>query len=471
MQLATSNTVVKEKTEKPYKLKMREKLAFGLGDFGANFSWTFIASFMTIYLTDTVGMAAGMIGTIILVARLFDGISDLFMGNIIDNTKSKMGKAKPWVFWTAPPLALLTFMIFNVPSSWGSTAQIVYVLILYLLISAVFYTANNVAYSSLTSFMTKEPEERVALGSIRFMFAIAGVLLITSFTMAFVSNFGGGQRGWTLTALIAAFLCALPLMTTGWFVKERNIAEKIDKSQKTSFGPTFKALLKNKYFIFAIFLYVLIYLSMTGNGVQVYYVTYIFDNPNLMGPLSMASMLPSIAALIFAPKIVAKIGLRNTLLAGLVFGLVGSVICWMFAENVTWLLIGLILKSIGTGPLIAGASAIVADVGDLVYWKSGIPVQGSAFSITSAGMKIGQGLSSAMVGWILALGSYIPNAVEQPDSSIFAMKALFIYIPLIVLVLTVIVVAQFNHEKYMPKIRVEIGAKRVGEKRNQSIMS
>lgn len=467
----TTNTVKKEKIVKPYKLKLHEKLAFGLGDFGANFSWTFIASFMTIYLTDTVGMAAGIIGTIILVARLFDGLTDLFMGNIIDNTKAKMGKAKPWVFWTAPPLAILTFLIFNVPSSWGDTAQIVYVSLIYFLISAVFYTANNVAYSSLTSFMTKDPEERVSLGSIRFMFAIAGVLLITSFTMLLVNNFGGGQKGWTLTALIAALLCALPLMTTGWFVKERNIAEKVDEGQKTSFGSTFKVLFKSKYFILAILLYVFIYLAMTGNGVQVYYVTYIFDNPNLMGALSLSSMLPSILALIFAPKIVGKFGLRKTLMGGLLLSLIGSVLCWIFSENVTWLLIGLIIKSIGTGPLVAGASAIVADVGDLVYWKSGVPVQGSAFSITSAGMKIGQGLSSAMVGWILALGSYVPNAINQPESSIFAMKSLFIYIPLVVTVLTVMIVGLFNHEKHMPQIRLEIEKKKVGESRNKSIMS
>src|SRR5690625_515223 len=130
---------------------MIEKLTFGLGDFGANYSWTFIASFITIYLTDTVGISAAIIGTIILVARVFDGFTDLFMGTLIDNTNSKMGKAKPWVFWTAPILGILTFMLFNVPGFLGQTGKIVYVFLVYMLISAVFYTANNVAYSSLTS--------------------------------------------------------------------------------------------------------------------------------------------------------------------------------------------------------------------------------------------------------------------------------------------------------------------------------
>lgn len=167
---------------KTQKLKMSEKLTFGIGDFGANYSWTFIASFLTIYMTDTVGISAGIIGTIILISRVTDGFTDLFMGTLIDNTNSKMGKAKPWVFWTAPILGLLTFLLFNVPGALDQTGKIIYIFIIYLLISAVFYTANNVAYSSLTSLMTNDKNDRVSLGSIRFIFSQLAVLSITTFT-------------------------------------------------------------------------------------------------------------------------------------------------------------------------------------------------------------------------------------------------------------------------------------------------
>src|SRR5690625_1657310 len=190
------------------RLKMIEKLTFGLGDFGANFSWTFIASFITIYMTDTVGISAGIIGTIILIARFFDGFSDIFMGTIIDNTSTRWGKAKPWVFMTAPVLGLLTFLLFNVPGVFGQTGKIVYVFVVYFLISVIFYTANNVAYSSLTSFMTTNEKDRVSLGSIRFIFANVAVLSISAFTTVLVSTFGGGQLGWTWTAAIYGLLCA-----------------------------------------------------------------------------------------------------------------------------------------------------------------------------------------------------------------------------------------------------------------------
>src|SRR5699024_4829029 len=167
-----------------------------------------------------------VIGTIILFCRFADGFSDLFMGSIIDNTNTKMGKAKPWVFWTAPILGVLTFMLFNVPDFFGNTGKIAYIFIVYFLISVIFYTANNVAYSSLISFMSKYEKDRVSLGSIRFIFSNIRVLCITTFTTFLVTSFSENQQGWTYTALIYGFLCAVPLRITGYLVKERNVAKK-----------------------------------------------------------------------------------------------------------------------------------------------------------------------------------------------------------------------------------------------------
>jgi len=452
------------------KLKMNEKLAFGLGDFGANYSWTFIASFITIYMTDIAGISAAIVGTILLIARITDGISDLFMGTIVDNTKSKMGKARPWVFWTAPILGLLTFMMFNVPDSFGHTGKVIYVFTVYFLISTVFYTANNVAYSSLNSFMTNDKEDRVSLGSIRFIFANIAVLSITTFTTYIVDAFGGGQQGWTYTAMLYGLLCTLPLMATGWFVKERNVAEKVNKSQKGSFGPILRALFTNRYFILTLILYLLWYLRQTENGIRVYYATYIFDNANVMGLLSMAALLPMIIGLFFAPRLAGKFGIKKSVNAGLIISVIAYTIMVIFPENLTLLVIGLAINAIGLVPLQAALSAIVADVGDLVYWESGVPVQGSVFSLTSAGMKIGSGVQSALVAWSLAIGGYIAKASVQPEGAILAMKTMLIYFPLAMVVLMFITVAALNYEKVIPEIRQEIQNGNVGEYRNKDIM-
>lgn len=443
------------------KLKMSEKLTFGLGDFGANFSWTFIASFVTIYMTDIVGISAGIIGTIILISRLFDGFTDIFMGSVIDNTNTKMGKAKPWVFWTAPILGLTTFALFNVPSI-GQTGQIVYVFVVYLLISAVLYTANNVAYSSLTSFMTTDEKDRTALGSIRFIFANVAVLSISSFTTVLVSSFGGGQKGWTSTSLIYGLLCAVPLMITGYFVKERNVANNQTEKERVPVKTIFKTLLSNKHFLMALVLYLLWYLRQTEGAARVFYAAYVFQNEDLMGILSAASLIPMIIGLLFAPYITGKLGLRKSALLGLSISVVGYIIMIIFSENLTGFVIGNVINGFGLAPLQAGLTTIVADVGDIVYWKSGVPVQGSVFSITSAGMKIGQGITAALVGWALQFGGYIANTTIQPDSSIFAMKSMVIYFPFLIVIAMIITVLLMNYNKLMPRVREDISNGNVG---------
>lgn len=457
-------------TGKTQKLKRSEKLVFGLGDFGANYSWTFIASFIIIYMTDTVGMAAGIIGTIIFVTRIFDGLTDLFMGVLIDNTNSKMGKAKPWIVWTAPILGIFTFMLFNVPDTFGDTGQVVYVSAVYFLLSVVFYTANNVAYSSLTSFMTNDEKDRVALGSIRFIFANAAVLMITTFTTFIVNGFGGGQQGWTWTALLYGFLCAIPLLITGLFVKERNIARKKNDNRRIPFIQIVKVLFTDKYFILALILYLLWYLRQTENGIRVYYATYVLGNENLMGVLSMSALLPMLIGLIFAPQIVDKFGIRKSINTGLGISVVAYIFMSMFPDNLTILVITLILNAIGLVPLQAALTAIVADIGDLVYWKSGVPVQGSVFSLTSAGMKIGQGVTAGLVGWALSIGGYVAGSAAQPDSANIAMKSMFIYFPLLTVVLMIIVVALLNYDKFIPQVKEEIQRGKVGDARDTELL-
>ena len=455
------------------KLKMNEKLAFGIGDFGANYSWTFIASFLIIYMTDIVGISAGIIGTIILISRITDGFTDLFMGTVVDNTNTKMGKARPWVFWTAPVLGLLTFMLFNVPGTLGQTEKIIYISIVYFLISTVFYTANNVAYSSLTSFITNSKKDRVSLGSIRFIFAQLAVLSITTFTTFIVNAFGGGQQGWTATTIIYALLCAIPLMIAGWFVKERNVANRTDSKGTKKRVPFFlimKVLLTNKYFIITITLYLLWYLRQTDNAMRIYYATYIFDNADIMAILSLATTLPAVIGLMFAPKIVEKWGIRNSIIAGLVISLISYVMMAVFSENLTLLTIGLIINAVGLVPFTAALSAIVADVGDLIYWKSGVPVQGSVFSLTSAGMKIGSGLQVAIVGWALSMGGYIAGANIQPESAIIAMKAMQIYFPFLIVIILMIITFTLNYEKFIPAVKEEIHIGKVGENRTKSLM-
>ncbi len=130
------------------KMPLWRKIGYGIGDLGSNFCWTFVASFVLIYFTNTLGISAAIVGSIIMFSRILDGVTDLFMGQIIDRTKSKMGKARFWYFLSSFPVAIMTFLIFNVPN-FNNTGKYIYIAIMYTVMGAVFYTMNNIAYSSL----------------------------------------------------------------------------------------------------------------------------------------------------------------------------------------------------------------------------------------------------------------------------------------------------------------------------------
>ena len=158
--------------EKKY-LKWYNKVGYGSGDIAGNVVYAFLTSFVMIYLTDTIGLNSGIVGTLIAVSKLFDGITDVFFGSMIDKTKSKMGKARPWMFYGFFGCALTLFGVFAIPTNIGQTAQYAWFFICYTSLNAVFYTANNIAYSALTSLVTKNSSERVQMGSFRFIFAFA----------------------------------------------------------------------------------------------------------------------------------------------------------------------------------------------------------------------------------------------------------------------------------------------------------
>ena len=194
-----------QETEKKY-LKWYQKIAYGAGDLASNTSYGLVSSFVLLYLSDTMGLNTGIIGTLMLVSKFLDGISDVIFGNLIDRTKSKLGKARPWMLYGYIGCAITLVCCFAVPTSWGNTAKYAWFFIAYTLLNGVFYTANNIAYSALTSLITKNSKERVQMGSYRFIFAFSTSLLIQSVTVKFVDYCGGDAAAWRTVAIIYAII-------------------------------------------------------------------------------------------------------------------------------------------------------------------------------------------------------------------------------------------------------------------------
>ena len=239
--------------EKKY-LKWYNKVGYGSGDIAGNEYMHFCQHFVLIYLTNTVGLKSGIVGTLIAVSKLFDGVTDVFFGAMIDKTKTKSGKARPWMLYGYIGCAVTLVAIFAIPANMGEFAQYAWFFICYTLLNAVFYTANNIAYAALTSLVTKNSKERVQMGSFRFMFSFGTNLAIQSITVGAVELLGNGAAAWRIIALIYCVIGIITNTLAVFSVKE--LPEEELKSNgpmgieddKLSFKQTVKLLFENKYF-------------------------------------------------------------------------------------------------------------------------------------------------------------------------------------------------------------------------------
>ena len=171
------------------KPSLKEKICYALGDASANIAWRGICTFLFIYYTDVFGLDPLVVGTLMLVVRLSDGVSDVAMGVVGDMTRSKYGKFRPWVLWTAIPLAVILSLTFTCPSGLGMTGKIVYAYITYILFTLI-YTANNIPYGALMAVMTPDDRERASIGSFRMAGAFAGGMVVQGLLLYLVVHFG-----------------------------------------------------------------------------------------------------------------------------------------------------------------------------------------------------------------------------------------------------------------------------------------
>ena len=427
--------------EKRY-LKWYNMVGYGTGDIAGNVVYALLSSFVMIYLTNTVGLNAGIVGTLIAVSKLFDGITDVFFGSMIDKTKSKMGKARPWMFYGFFGCALTLFGIFAIPTSLGKTAQYAWFFIAYTLLNAVFYTANNIAYSSLTALATKNSKERVQMGSFRFIFAFGTSLLIQTITVGAVDMLGGGAAGWRNIAIIYCIVGIVTNTLAVFSVKElpdEEVSEEntavTNTDDKLSLVQAAKLLFANKYYLMICVVYILQQLYGAMINIGIYFMTYVLLNKNLFGVFSWAINIPLIIALVFTPTIVSKWkGMYKLNKYSYMMATLGRLLVVIagYMGSVPLMLLFTAVAALGQGPWQGDMNAVIASCSEYTYLKTGKRIDGTMYSCTSLGVKIGGGLGTAIAGWMLDLSGFVNGDTEvQPGSCISMMYFMYLWLPFI----------------------------------------
>lgn len=443
--------------EKKY-LKWYQKVAYGSGDLASNCSYGLVSSFLLLYLSDVMGLNTGIIGTLMLVSKIFDGVTDVFFGNMIDRTKSRLGKARPWMLYAQIGVSLCLVLLFSIPNM-GQTAQYAYFFAFYTCLNAIFYTANGVAYATLSALITNNAQERVQLGSIRFMFAVATNIVMGFAVTGGVEAFGGGASGWRAVAIICAVIGLVVNTISCLAVKEVEpeelaaISQPEDKPQDDQIGfwDSMKLLFTNKYYILILVLYIVYYvMSNITTGSGVYFTKYVLGNASLLGMFQMMKMFPVIIALIFTPMLVKKAkSMQKVNFWGYFINCMLSIpfVYFAYVKNVKLMLLFMFIKGIFAGTLTGTLNALIAEISGYTYRTKGVRMDGTMFSCSSLGIKIGGGIGTAAVGWLLDLGGYIGTATTQTDGAINMIFAMYIVIPVVFSVIITLILGFLNVEK------------------------
>lgn len=447
--------------EKRY-LKWYNKLGYGSGDLAGNMVYAFLSSFVMLYLTNTVGLNPGIIGTLIMVSKLFDGVSDIFFGTMIDKTKSKLGKARPWMLYAYIGCAVTLVANFAIPASLGRTAQYAWFFIAYTMLNAVFFTANNIAYASLVTFCTRNSKERVEMGSFRFIFAFSTSLIIQSVTVQFVRALGNGASAWKTVAIIYAVIGLIVNTISVFSIKElpeEELAKDKDQEEKYSLIEAAKLLVSNKYYLMICGTYVCqqIYTAMLNMGI--YYMIYILKNEDLYSVFSWAINIPVIIAMCITPMLVEKMkGLYRMNLAGYILGTAGrvGVIIAGYMGSVPLMIAFTAVAALGMAPWQGDMGAVVASCSEYTWLTKGKHIDGTMYSCTSFGTKIGGGIGVALCGWLLDISGFVKTSAVQPTSCINMLHVMYLWIPMLLSLCITFIMSRMNVEGANEKLRAQM---------------
>ncbi len=431
--------------------KITERISYGCGDLGCNIIYTAMSAFLLYYYTDYAEVSAFAVGTIMMISRFFDGISDIIMGVIVDRTKSRFGKARPWLLRMCIPFAISGVLLFSVPTNWAMTPKLVYVFITYNLVSTVIYTAINVPYSALNALMTQDPYERSVLSIFRNLLATVGTLTINTFTLPLVEYFGNNAAAWTKTFSVFGVLAVVAFLINFFGTKERvkSVAEvEQGNAVPVPFMTGVKALFKNKYWMMMTGMLALFFLMYSVNGgATVYYAKDILGNKDLVATINGIFNVVQILGMFFIAMLVKRLGKRNVFAIGLVLDIIGMLVLNFSGGLMELIIVSSVIRGLGNACGGATMWAMVSDTIDYGEWKTGYRTEGLVNSACSFGYKIGNGVGSALLGWILEFGGYVGTAAIQTESAIISIKVCFVWIPIIIYVIGLIIMKFYNLDK------------------------
>lgn len=413
--------MIEKNNVRPFGFK--DKIGYMFGDFGNDFTFILSSSFMLKFYTDVMGIHAGVVGVLMMAARFVDAFTDVAMGQIVDRSKpTKDGKFKPWLRRMCGPVAISSFLVFqsgfaNMPYLF----KVVWMIVTYILWGSIFYTSINIPYGSMASAISADAKDRASLSTWRSIGSTLAGLVIGVGTPLFAYETVNGNtilsgNRMTIIAGVFSVMAVICYMLCFKLATER--VEVPQNNTKFNFGDLMKSLVTNRSLIGIITAAILLLLVMlTMQGMNAYLFPNFYGN---VAAQSVAALAGSLVMLVvcapLATKLSAKYGKKELAIGSCLFGAVVYLICWVLKpENPYTYVVFYMVANIGVGFFNMVIWAMITDVIDDAEVKNGVREDRTIYSVYSFARKIGQALSSGMIGALLSVIGYSAATAFNPE--------------------------------------------------------
>lgn len=451
----------KEKKENPGKVGFVRNLWWQSrgASLGVN---TLIMGFLTIYCTDTLKISPVLVGTMLMVSKIFDGFTDAAAGFLVDNTNTRLGRGRPYEF-AIIGVWFCTWLMFSCSPEWDLFAKCAWILSMYVLVNAVWATLLTASQTPYTVRAFKRQEQYVTLSTYG---SLVSIVFAVAFNISFPMAMGAlatSARGWS--TLVGIF--ALPLGAIGMlrfiFIKETVVIKDKkgsdpNSSEKLRVKDVISTLKVNPY-VFIILILSFSFNIITNMGVNIYYFTYIVRDVGKMGLLAATQII--ILPLMFVfPAIIRKFSVSKLIGAGILVLVLGYIINFFALDNMTLLIAGAILIGAGSIPIAMLVGLLIIDCAEYNEWKKKARLEGTMSSLNGFATKIGSAAGAGVLGVLLASSGYSGAVETALPATVTMIRMLFSLIPAALYVVLFVIMRFYKLEKLMPQIRKENEANR-----------
>jgi glycoside/pentoside/hexuronide:cation symporter, GPH family len=430
----------------PKKMRFTEKAGYALGDTAANIAWRPLMSFLPIFYTNVAGLPLAAVSLLLFVTRFSDGITDIIMGTIADRTKTRWGKFRPWLLWTAVPFGLLIALTFTSPN-WSYSAKLTWAYVTYILFTLV-YTMNNVPYSALMGVMSSDVTERNILSSYRFFGAYLGGAISLFLIPILVKYIGKGDEnmGYQYTMYLLAGLMILFTLITFFTTQERVYPKK---QQNQALLCDFKDLITNRPWVILLFVgFLFVIYNSIKQGVTIYYFKYYLNNELLTAIYLPVLVIVSMVSAFIAAPLANFFGKKQLFIYVMFLSLsVNALLYFAGNESVRYVFIVGCISEFFIAIVPVLFFSMLADAADYSEWKNGRRATGLVFSAGTFAMKFGGGVAGAVMLFIMQSFGYDGKSAVQSESALQGIKLNMSLVPGVFLIIAIGLMALYTLSK------------------------